>query len=227
MGRTIKPITLKYTELAQLLLPVLPHVESHRYNTLPILECVHLEVRAGHLTATATDRYTAAISRVKLGGEDAPAEWSAALHHSHIKGLLAMFKPARHDMADSTVTLTHTGDAIRAEGGGVLFSSASVEYRLSLGEYPNVSSIFEERLTAKPEAEPFAINAKLLAKFAVAVGNLGDPLEVRSTSRNRPTIVTVGDRFLGAIMPMRISTEPEPVAWAEFLAPRKVKAVTA
>lgn len=208
-------LSLTHVQLTQLLVPVLPHADNPGADWgLPVLQHVHLQTRAGFLTATATDRYTCAIARVPAP-EDVKVD--ALLHAGDAKALLAMFKPKR-GQHDQELELAFSEGQLQVTGGGVLFSNAVVTYALGGWDFPKVRFIFEERLGVKGDGEPFALNPALLAKFAVASKALGQlPMRVHTTSQHRPTLVTVGDSFIGAIMPVKSTDDEDAPDWTTFL----------
>lgn len=205
-------LTITHRALTELVAPVLPHVDQSQ--SLPVLGCVKLETVGGYLTATATDRYAVALSRVPVG-ED--VQFHAVIDQRDLRALLAMFKPRRGETDDLTLEVTspHT---LRVEGPGALFSNAVIEYALMESEYPKLSQIFERR-HGEPSTDGLVdVNPTLLAKFQHAAGP-NSPIHIDLGDGKRPIFITAGDNFIGALMPVRkvvdgSQTEPD---WSTVL----------
>jgi DNA polymerase III sliding clamp (beta) subunit (PCNA family) len=208
-------ITITHQELKDLLTPVLPHVDQT--GMMPILGCVSFETRAGYLTATATDRYTIAITRMKVEPE---TEFKALIQANECKSLLAMFKPSKLHGGEA-LTLTIDGHELRVEGAGALFSSAVIKYNLYEGEYPKITGIFQAAADSTMTAEPFNLNGQLLAKFRLAA-RPAEPLTFTASAPNRPVFVRSGNHFIGAIMTMRNSSEEPASDWTSIFAETKL-----
>ncbi len=216
-------VTISHKDLAQLLLPVLPHVAQDRYSMVPVLEAVRLTTVGGYLTATATDRYTAAKTRHPV---PEGTEFHALVTARQLKGLLAMFKPARGQVGELTLTVTERGD-LQVEGPSALFAGASIHYDVLDAEYPKVDTIFAANLgrTEVEQARTVALNAAFMAKFQLAARD-GLPIEVSAGAAHQPVVVTSGDHFVGIIMPVRSSGDPTSVDWSTVLPPVVKSVVT-
>lgn len=190
---SLNSITVTHRDLKDLLTPVLPHVDGS--GRVPVLGCVSLQTRGGYLTATATDRYTIAVTRLAV---EPGTEFTALVQAVELKALLAMFKPSRYTIGQS-LTLTIEDDDLRVEGAGALFSSAVIKYSVYKGEYPKCDALFTAKAT-KDTGESFNLNGNLLAKFRCAA-HAGEPLEF--TNAGGKTFVKSGDHFTGIIMQAR------------------------
>lgn len=193
-----KPLTIALTDLHQLLKPVLPHVDNNR--SLPVLGCVSFATHNGWLTATATDRYTIGVSRLRV---DPDVQFECLIQAAELKSLLAMFKPSRNG-AGEAVTFTVDGPLVRVTGASAMFAEASVAYNRYEGEYPKVHQILDG---ADEPGEPglIGINPQLLTRF-VHAQRLRQPVVLSRPHPTRPLFVRA-EGFLGAIMPARLSDD--------------------
>ena len=214
--------TIKATELARLIRPVMPFAEATSYG-LPILNAVHLTSADGYLVARATDRYCIGIQRVAVEGAKPGLAFSLPL--AAAKSMLAMFKPARQ--ADPELTLTFTTDSVPevrvvATGGFALMDSGSMAWSGVPGDYPRVTDALDKGVKA---TEIVSLNPHLLTKFAVAQ-KLGEPMKMQMAGPLSPVLVSIGDDFVGAIQPVRNGDEPVTI-WTGCIteAPEKKKAV--
>jgi hypothetical protein len=221
-------ITITARGLRDLLAPVMPLADQKGW-TLPILGAVRLRGHGDQLTATATDRYRLGICRAAI---EAPAELDAVVPLATAKAILGMFKATRD--FDPELVLEFNGDHLApvvhvTTGGFGEIEGARVGFRLLAGEYPKVDAILAEAFTGDLVAGT-ATNAKFLGDFAAAVRQ-GEPLRLYSSGKpNRPIGVTVGDYFLGAIMPVRVASEDDVAAltpWSFMLGETTPKAVSA
>lgn len=206
-------LTITHRALAGLVAPVLPHVDHS--GSLPVLGCVKIETVGGYLTATATDRYAVALSRMPVT-ED--VEFRAVIDQRDLRALLTMFKPRRNVTDDLTLEVTHTPGTLRVEGPGALFSNAVIEYALMDAEYPKLTQIFDRRHGEPSTDGHVNVNPALLAKFQhAAMPNA--PIHIDLGDGKRPIFITAGDNFIGALMPVRkvvdgASAEPD---WSTVL----------
>jgi len=195
-------LTITYRDLADLVLPVLPHTDDS--GSLPVLSYVKFETLGGYLTALATDRYTIACSRMKV---DDDVHFNVLIPRHELKAILAMFKPRRGVVDQLTLAATDAC-TLQVEGPGSLFSNAIIEYRLGDGEFPKITNIFSRIGTDITTDGHVALNPHLLAKFQLAA-RLNDAIQVHVGTPSRPVFITSGDHFMGAIMPVRKSEEPD------------------
>lgn len=214
---TPNTLTITYRALADLILPVLPHVDGSR--TMPILESVKLETVGGFLTATATDRYTIAVCRMAV---DESVQFSAIVDARELRALLAMFKPRRGLLDELTLTVDPATHRMRVEGPGALFSNAIIEYAVMDAEYPKVNQIFDRIGAEATVTGKVSLNPALLAKFQHAARQ-HEPIVVRVGQPNRPVFITAGEHFIGAIMTTRWGEKSEPTADWTTIFPDTVK----
>lgn len=228
----MNPLTITARTFKELVDPVVPL--ASRDHMLPILNTVVIETRGEYVTATATDRFRLGICRTKLGTEDEPVSppegFRAVIGTRELRTLLAVFKAARYDdpvlsleVDDDKLTVTQAGGL-----DGVLGASMSII--LATGQYPEVVKVLTDALDSDKTPAEAQFNAAYLGDFKHAVRH-GEPITMRFGEGRLPTVVTVGDYFIGAIMPrVDVDKTGKPAgqvareSWGEFLAP-KPKAV--
>ena len=222
-------ITTTARALRDLLTPVLALTDKG--DTLPVLECIRLR---GHrdgatLTAQATDRYVAGMSRASI---ETPAGFEALLPWRSAKALLGTFKVTRGH--DPELVLTFDDDTVTVETAGLseAIAGARLGFRLYTSrEYPNIDEVLRDAFkgTGQPESN---VSGALLASFTGALRD-GHPIRLWHNGLHRPTGVAIGEHFRGCIMPVRIAAgKPGPLddGWGELVgAPVKpaVEAVSA
>ena len=214
----MQTIELTARSLAGLVRPVIPFADHSGFT--PILGSVRLSVHGDYLTAAATDRFRVGIKRLRL--DDAPDGFEAVVPLAAIKQLLTVFKPTR--LLDPVVTLSvEDGRLTAVQAYGMDFEQAKFTFALAVGDYPKIESVL---VGHKPQpSESIAVHAKYLADFKSAV-TTGEPLEVSFGGHMKPVIVTAGEDFIGAVMPVRPQREDGGTGsafsdWIDFLAPAK------
>jgi hypothetical protein len=107
-------------DLHRMLQQVTPHMATDEI--LPAIACIRLEARAGHLFATATDRYTMATARTPIIEE---ADWQAFIPAEDVPTVTAWLKAASTTTINVTgsidgdltvLTLTGNGGTLRVAG---------------------------------------------------------------------------------------------------------------
>lgn len=215
--------TLEITasQFATLVRPVIPLVSD---DFTPILNSVRIQTHGKYVIAMATDRFRLGIHRIKL--ETAPpAAFEATIRLSELKRILSIFKPTR--TVDSILTLTiEADDLIRVnQSGGFGFIDASMTFRIERGEYPDSRRVINAALAETDEkSTETAFNPSYLASFKNAPRERNVPLVIHSSAPGKATVISAGDDFIGAIMPVRLASgaAPEVVdGWAGFLTSAK------
>lgn len=198
-------IEITSRELAELVNPVTPCAGTDDFT--PILKAVRIESRGAYLTASATDRFRVGVSRIKPAVTP-PAGLAFTLGIAELKRIQAIFKGTRHTTPSLRLTVTEAGLRVESLGGFEGFSSASMTFSLLTGDFPRLAPLIANHDNSSTEpVKTVALNAKFLAAFQHAVSD-GSPLVVRSANYGKPVIVTVGDYFIGALMPTRRAGEP-------------------
>lgn len=203
-------------ELTRMFGRVLPHaatdVDPDAVAAEPLLY-VHIEATPERLRLMATDRFTMAVTTWELeyllAGDDS-APFTLALRAAPLASTLATLD------ADETYTLTLTGDAYGSidDGGSsgltIRHPSGLSVHLSSVARVPiNWRSVLAPALAAPQTLDESGIlvNPHYLARFATAADGGGTPLVMRPAGVGKPIIITCGDHFLGAVMPMTPSDD--------------------
>ena len=217
-------IDVRASAFAELVKPIIPLASPD--GMLPILNAVKVETRGEYMTATATDRFRVGISRIKPDGPT-PAGFNALIRLSELRQMLTIFKATKNNDPILTLTLEitddHTSRLRVTQSGGFNFIDASMTFGLMTGDYPRTAPLFTS--FAKNTSEPAALvgmNAAYLADFRHALRNRSDTLVIHAANANKPTIVTVHDYFIGAIMPVSVNADDSNATkWVAFLTDKK------
>lgn len=200
-------IELTSSTLRELILPVMPLASDDL--TFPVLAAVLIRSDGTTVTALATDRYRAGIQRITPA--QAAEGFSALVSTTDLRHILTVFKPARK--MDTELRLTTGEDAgkptitIEAIGGLTTFSAASFTYRQVDDAYPLIDSLFAqalERVPTRPVPD-FAVDPRFLADFKPL--RRGEPMRVSVSDALKPILITIGNDFLGLLMPVKRSAE--------------------
>lgn len=216
-------LVLKASEFRDLVAAVIPFAANDA--GLPVLNTVLIETKGTYVTATATDRLRMGVRRLRYA--DAPPPFRALVSLKALRRLLVTFKPTRYDDPVLSFAMSEKGMVtVTQEGSLDGFVGTQVSVDLVDGDYPKITKILTEGLALGSSDAPMTFNASHLADFKHVVQR-GDHVTMRSGfSAVKPTIVTIGDYFIGAVMPRRFSgAEQSHADWAKFLAPVEPEAV--
>lgn len=228
-----RSVELTARELGALLKPVFPLVGTDDY--LPVLTAIHLSVRDGYLIAQATDRFRLGMCRHKLEDQGTP-ELEALVLARDLKRVLQLFKPTRN--VDPVLRFK-----VRAESGTLEVTNlaafdglleAVVTFPTLDASFPDVRKLLVDVMQLETSGEVRAFNPRFLAAFAAAQRSAGDVLVLRQATPGKPLVVTCGEHFVGALMPVRTrgaevdnaTTEHQEalVSWRELILPKAVSA---
>lgn len=231
-------VHLSATQLADAVAMVKPHVGND--STLRILSTYQLAVRDAALWIAATDRYSAAAARIapvekNLDGlrQMFPARFCAVIPSHVITHAGLIFKPNRREpLLDPQLTIRVHGDQVvieeRADSG---IETTRLAAMGPDKEPPDILELLHTCLTAvrgaKERIDHSGFHANLLNRFA-GVPKFCDqgsltPLVLRQAAGNKPLVVTCGESFLGALMPVRLADGQVTAldVWLKRLAPKK------
>lgn len=214
---------------------VVKAVELHRWlsdvqpfrgydDTLPMLTGTHVEWDGKRFLAATTDRFTMGISRLDVPDNGGLAEGSGLedadfmLAPNDVASLLRIAKTAKRDVEWRHVTISRVGEI--PAGCTVptftyrfaFFSGESLTIKPFDVEFPKFKQLLP---TGEPVARALsAFTVDYLAKFAkVADRNRRIQLYSFDDSTEggaKPTMVVIGDNFVGLIMPVRC---PDTADW--------------
>lgn len=210
-------ITIPSRDLCGILGDVLPFTTS---DDLPRLHSIRIHWDGTALHAQATDMYRIAWSTwspddpadgdeqadllTELGGADDP--WSIVVDASDAKDVVTCFKlPAKEAAAPLTVTASSgrlTIDRDRDTGHPALTTVLDA-IPADLGVWPDVEKTLAGHTTVEP-VRGVAYTGRLLADFTTRVRQTG-PVELTFT--DKITLVGIGKRFQGAIVPTSITEQ--------------------
>lgn len=203
--------------LAQLVKPIVPL--AGKDDMLPLLRCVRFQASGKYLTAATTDRFRVGIARVELDTPP-PANLDIKIGLDELKQLLAVFKSDARIERTVTITVVDENKIKVEQAFGFGFVDASMGFPLVQGDYPRLTHLFKRENLSEPVTS-VGLNGAYLADFRHAARE-GEPLIVRSGNERKPLIITAGEHFIGALMPVRAGIEDGSDAamdsWADVLA---------
>lgn len=193
-------------QVETVLRPVLPHAGDDRH--LPMLCCLNLEVADGRLLAVATNRYTMGIAWRELSDwakePAAQPAHSARVFAADLQRLLAFLKPSRDTGA--TWTLTDTTLSVTIDNG------EQTSIRTVDVEFPTWRKLLADRAVKESVALPqYGINARWLQVFDRSAKAVGEhlPMVWQFGSARDSALVSIGEQFLGLLMPVRLDDVPQ------------------
>ena len=211
-------ITIPTGDFTGILADVVPFAAPD--DDMPDINCVRLEWDGYRLHALATDRYRIGVSTWEKGdsdGEDVQDDlftdwgsgddpWAMSIALDEAKELVKVFKlgPKEHH---TPVTVDYDAGrwhakVVRARETG--HSAITVVTPDTRAEFPDVRALMtkNDRLES---VMSLGFSAKMLADFA-KVRPRG-PMELKFTGAEGLTHVTIGERFVGAIQPVRFGKD--------------------
>lgn len=220
-------------ELVGTLADVIPFASQHK--ELPMLNAVKVEWNGERLHAFATDRFVAGWSRWhpkddptadhEEGGQDglfddwgsADEPWSFVIPLADAAEIVKIFKlPLKVDRHPLEVDVEYPRVTIRRRPGGS-FKGITAQLDAAMGlQFPDVRKLLGEQPMSLLAGEHVCWDPLFLAKFAkvrwhgIAHFYVDGP--------ERLTVVEIGDRFTGAIMPIR-ENDPSLILRGPALAP--------
>lgn len=210
-------LTITTADLCGLLGDVLPFALAD--DDLPVLNAINLTWDGGQLHAQATDHRR--IAWASWHPDDAPEQdvqgdifhqpgsgdppWQILIPLADAAHLVKTYKLPAKEAVRVALTLDVVLGRLTVErdrDSGHPTITTVIEARP--GEFPDVRGMLGKLDTVEP-VDGLAFTAKLLADFA-KVRPRG-ALEFKFTGEDKPALVTIGDRFVGAIAPVRMSKD--------------------
>lgn len=184
---------------------------------LPVLTNVHMVLTPDHALAVTTDRFRAAMSRLRY---DKPVEvehpagttLSVLLSASGIANMLAFHKAGRSSAHRSRpITITVPADGDRATFLDVC-AGVSVTLGEQPGQFPGVVSLIAEAMkrAVSDDTAPIrevGVSMNYLAAFKAAAPphTFGQATRITSTGKDKPLLIQPSDDFIGLLMPRRVA----------------------
>lgn len=195
-------------DVASAFATVLPHVGTDAH--LPMLTVVHVEISGATMTLAATDRYSVALYRADLEAWAPKTKVDAdpITVNVYARDLRRLFAFAKADRkAPARWTFTDERLSVELDGGDTLsvrtVAVDFVNYRsflAGLADRPEVPSGLAN--VAPEQVEKFIRSAYAVRECE---GERSAPLHVWSpASVLKPLALTVGRRFAGFLMPVRV-----------------------
>lgn len=211
-------ITIPTGDLTGVLADVVPFAFDN--DVVPEINCVRIEWDGDRLHALATDRYRLGISTwepgdegdgeaaqddlfTEWGGADDP--WGICIALDEAKELVKVFKLGPKEQ-HTPLTIDHDAErrhlkVVRGRETG--HSAITVVAPDTFVEFPNLRAMLSKHDTLEP-VTGLAFTTKLLADFS-KVRPRG-PMELRFTGETGTALVAIGQRFVGAIQPVRVGS---------------------
>ncbi|WP_309080294.1 hypothetical protein [Zhihengliuella sp.] len=209
-------ITVNTKDLRQALASVIPHAHEDPDTKLNRLRCT---ATGDMLYVQATNTVTAGLAAVSVWDADdisgSPDDDVFDLTVSTAKKILAIFKASKKQPEDElgeAMTITVSDSELTFVDTGGLFPGESFSQPTGEvdGAFPNLPRLFAESLTdAKQVPDRLVANGMLLRKFATAATTYGDLLVIEPTGDSSRILISCGESFIGALMPMRVEAGGE------------------
>ena len=206
---------IKASDLRDLLAPIVPLASSDDY--LPVINAVRLRTQGKTLTAAATDRFRAGMTRHEL--EASGGKVTAIVPIAAIRSALTTFRPVGSGKRrrDPELKVTMTATRFTIEGKATAGHDTKIAVACLNAAFPAVESIILKAIQPPPDdAIPRAwlgMAPRLLAGFEAATAPACNP---QTRSRSNTLVmhvgadigsaigITVGDHFVGCLMPRRL-----------------------
>lgn len=192
--------TLKSNDLHRVLTEA--KLFTSRDDTLPMLGCVRLEATETQLTAAATDRFLLGVSRADYAGE----AFTVNIEGPDVDTLTRIAKTSKRDAEWREVTIERTDDTRSIVYG--FNSGESLTITASDQEFPKYRQLIPDTDMVDTETTSlgteFGFDASKLARFAKIDGSHVMRVYPRGA---KPTVVLIGEDFLGLIMPVRLGED--------------------
>lgn len=214
-------ITIPTGDLTGILADVIPFAFADE--DIPDINCVRVEWDGNQLHALATDRYRIGWSTWEPGdvdeGEAAQDDlftdwgsgdnpWAVSIALDEAKELVKVFKLGPKEW-HTPLTIDYDAErwtlkVLRARETG--HSAITVVAPDTRGQFPDLRALLAKHDAVQP-VRGLAFTAKLLADFA-KVRPRG-PMELSFTGELGLTHVAIGERFVGAVQPVRMGKETD------------------
>ncbi len=212
-------LTIPTRDLLGCIADALPFIPSDKDDTT--LRCVQLRWDGSLLHVSATDRYRVAISswdpddtpdddvQYEIGtvlGEDSDGTWECMLSADDAGHLLKTAKPSKgHEYAPLFVTLDGELVKVRRDREAQVPGFSLIYEGLDL-EFPDLRGHVVEAAGKAEPVKEISFNAVYLATFG-SVRQRGNTSRWTFAGDRGPAVVEIGERFVGALMPVRPAEE--------------------
>lgn len=190
-------ITLQTNELVRILKEAA--LFAHSSPDIPVVNAVHVEARGGQLVAVATDRFVLGASKTEL---DEPGQFLAALSLRQVKTITQLAGAGKQCFSTVVIDADDKQVKVAFSSGETLTLPAEVER--------GAHTAWLKLLDSVPDCEPskaMDVNPQLVAKFARLQGARASRMRMHFFGHAKPIRVSVGDSFVGLVMPVRMPDE--------------------
>lgn len=190
-------ITLQTNELVRILKEAA--LFAHSSPDIPVVNAVHVEARGGQLVAVATDRFVLGASKTEL---DEPGQFLAALSLRQVKTITQLAGAGKQCFSTVAIDSDDKQVKVAFSSGETLTLPAEVER--------GAHTAWLKLLDSVPDCEPskaMDVNPQLVAKFARLQGARASRMRMHFFGHAKPIRVSVGDSFVGLVMPVRMPDE--------------------
>jgi hypothetical protein len=210
-------VTVSAADLRRALQSVVVHCGKDE--ELDVLQRVRLYIRDGNILIGATNRYTLGLAAVSVvdsryGHDQAEVDVTA----EQVGEILTMFKPPKSkDVAigDDDLRLLFTDGFIIVEDVAGLFPLPGKEVKWprdtsAKDSFPDLPKLIGKMMLTAGTASSSVMhtNGSLLALFRAAAAAYDEAVRIEPTAENHGALfITVGESFLGALMPIRVDEE--------------------
>lgn len=214
LGVVRTEIGVGIADLRQALRSVAVHASPDK--DLPVLQRVRLHITRDNVLVTATNRYTVAVAVVSVwhnayDDDDVICDLTLA----QVPEILAMFRSKGEksdDEGDDDLRIRITDRYLVMTDVAGLFPGKEVTWpRVATeGQFPDVYGLTGRMLTVAGtgKASTLHTSGKLLALFKAAADAYDAPVVLEPTkSDGGAIVVSVGESFVGALMPIKPSDE--------------------
>ncbi|TGB37920.1 hypothetical protein [Mycolicibacterium peregrinum] len=170
-------------------------------STLPSINAVHLEARPGELIAVSTDRFVLGVSKAPL---DEGESFEVALPLHQVKSIVQLASACKQAFSKAALKVEDKRFSIAFSSGETLTLPVEVEVGPHRAWMQLLSAVADE-----PPSKLMEINPQLLAKFA-RVSGAKTRLRLGFFGPSKPIRASIGDDFVGLIMPVRIDLKETP-----------------
>lgn len=176
-------------------------------DTLPMLECVKLELVGDYLVAATTDRFRLAVIRIPaeqgLGDDTGP--FSVLLDRKQVTAALPALKTGVRDADWQKVVLTHEGKTVgwrQTEGVSGTFADYSEDY-----SFPTFARLIPSDagpVADSPQRSTVCLDSAYLADWTKAAWTKGASMIIEpGATKDKPVTIRIGIYLLGIQMPLR------------------------
>lgn len=172
---------------------------------IPVINAVHVEARGRELVAVATDRFTLGASKTEL---DEPGQFLAALSLRQVKTITQLAGAGKQCFSNVAINADDKTVRVAFSSGETLTLPTEVER--------GAHHAWLKLLDSVPDTEPskaMDVNPQLVAKFARLQGSRASRMRMHFFGHAKPIRVSVGDSFVGLVMPVRMPDEAS-MDWA-------------